>query len=707
MKLTRLAGLLVFAISGLAKADSDYSFELNGEEVSPVVRSLNGTPDEPAPGDAIFLYRSAIVLGEPGHYAFESQQREASKESLLFQKIGGERILVSVHLDPVYSDDGKPEASILTTLTDNEIAQVSGVHLERWDAEIQKQLARLNPARTIFVVEDDILREGGSLANLPQKIAYLLVDTSSSDTVWDFESLRGQTDLRLLRIDHFGGQRFDVELISAAAGLRIFDGGGTDLDNLGKLGELNELRVVDLSWNETAKHVRFAAALPELRRLAVRSTMVGDLSPVAGLTKLESIDANDAPVSVLPDAELPSLKTLEVMSSRLTKEQVEAFAARNPQLEIWHDWGEALRRALTEVSRVRVRSGGTCHRRISEEKTLFEVDEKAEIEKLVDAIRMAEDPSHGHCMCCGNPSMEFYEGEELVATLGFHHGRSLRWPGGWPGDGAITMESAHQLCLFLDKRGVSGPLQEFEEGRRREAAMERRHARYLDLIPDAVLAGLRNGDGPAAFSEENLPGAGNRALLCFRLFGCHEDSWNLGAGLDEMLEEALLKQFDLALIQKEVLPHVAGDHELRNGVARWVFERRNREKFTPEALGEHFGILAAHGLAHPRERSRFRTLSALADHGGEASIAVLRKCLASEIPVRELDEQLLEEPGGQVSFSPSQLEIPDGASVEAGAAIVLSMLGDRESLPLIENQAAAAKTEPNREAFKAAVSGLK
>jgi hypothetical protein len=62
-----------------------------------------------------------------------------------------------------------------------------------------------------------------------------------------------------------------------------------------------------------------------------------------------------------------------------------------------------------------------------------------------------------HCMCCGEPSIEFYRGERLVLTLGFHHGQSLRWVGGWPGDGALITDSARFLVKWLADHEVEGP----------------------------------------------------------------------------------------------------------------------------------------------------------------------------------------------------------------------------------------------------------
>lgn len=113
-------------------------------------------------------------------------------------------------------------------------------------------------------------------------------------------------------------------------------------------------------------------------------------------------------------------------------------------------WESRLASAVQGVDRIRVRSGGTCHRNLDREMTLFEERDPSEIAKLVESIRVDRwGSSVFPCWCCGEPSIEFYRGQELVLTLGFHHGRIVRWPGGWPGDALLSSESATYLKQWL------------------------------------------------------------------------------------------------------------------------------------------------------------------------------------------------------------------------------------------------------------------
>jgi hypothetical protein len=154
-------------------------------------------------------------------------------------------------------------------------------------------------------------------------------------------------------------------------------------------------------------------------------------------------------------------------------------------------WTRLLQTALTDVSRLRVRSGDTCHRNPAVEKVLVEMHEAAAIAGLIHQIAIDDRESGDECKCCGNPTLEFYRQEKLVASLSLHHGRILRWPGGrWRGDGQLTRESATFLTQWLAARGVPWPQREFEHGEfiKSTSPAARQHAQetWLKAMPSSL-----------------------------------------------------------------------------------------------------------------------------------------------------------------------------------------------------------------------------
>ena len=83
---------------------------------------------------------------------------------------------------------------------------------------------------------------------------------------------------------------------------------------------------------------------------------------------------------------------------------------------------------------------------------MFEEEDPDSIGKLAGALRIIEDPkSFTHCMCLGEPTLEFFDDDELIATIAIHHGRSIRWPA-WKHD--AVLEDPRLLTSWMANRGI-------------------------------------------------------------------------------------------------------------------------------------------------------------------------------------------------------------------------------------------------------------
>lgn len=168
------------------------------------------------------------------------------------------------------------------------------------------------------------------------------------------------------------------------------------------------------------------------------------------------------------------------------------------------DWTGTLRKHLGPATRLRVRSGGLCHRRVEEEGTLFETHDRATIRSFIQAIDIDAATSGHSCLCCGNPTFELHAGEALLAEIGFHHGHALRWRS-WPGDGTLTNESSTRLLDWLAKRGVGGPKHEVEEDRRRRDAARSTRERWERAMPSAAWAAWTASRGKIGWGVVAIP----------------------------------------------------------------------------------------------------------------------------------------------------------------------------------------------------------
>lgn len=117
-------------------------------------------------------------------------------------------------------------------------------------------------------------------------------------------------------------------------------------------------------------------------------------------------------------------------------------------------WAGDLKATVAHADRVRIRTGGVCHRREAEERTLFESTNAAEVSALIAMIDVTRPLVPMGCLCCGGPTFEFYAGDRLLAMLSRHHESGLRWPEKWSGDAHLTDDSRDRLDKWFAAQGI-------------------------------------------------------------------------------------------------------------------------------------------------------------------------------------------------------------------------------------------------------------
>jgi hypothetical protein len=120
---------------------------------------------------------------------------------------------------------------------------------------------------------------------------------------------------------------------------------------------------------------------------------------------------------------------------------------------------------LGRVTRVRMLDGGVSGDRPLGKDVLLDVADSESIAALRDCLAIVEDKStFGHCMCLGDYALQFYAGRRRAATIGLHHGRSIRWSA-WKHD--ALLRDGLRLLAWLADQGAAAPLEAYEEDQRR------------------------------------------------------------------------------------------------------------------------------------------------------------------------------------------------------------------------------------------------
>ena len=302
-------------------------------------------------------------------------------------------------------------------------------------------------------------------------------------------------------------------------------------------------------------------------------------------------------------------------------------------------------------------------------------------------------------MCCGNPTFEFYRGDELVAAIGFHHGQSIRWDNGlWPGDAALTGRSAEYLVEWLDRHGYGEPKQAMMEARQQQAAAQRRQQRYEALVPRALADAwgeVEEAEGMTKVLKTHLPDPAQRALLLLKLIGCDNGTWSLKSGFEDLILTTWIPDLP-GDAMKAVVQKAAPASEEGQGAARWILGCENVEPW--KGQWDVLEPLARFSLAHPRQGNRWRTLAVLRDLKDDPSRQLLLAVVRGEIKPRPLPDEDQVEPGGPQTFYPNAITLPDEAPDALAAALCLAQLKDTASKAEVE-KLRGSQPPPLREAF--------
>jgi hypothetical protein len=408
-----------------------------------------------------------LTLGPETRLEFRSTPSDDGR--LFLRTASGREEVVGVKIGQIYRDDQPVIVDPLSRLSPAEIRNLRGVQVGEWNDRIAAELNGINPQRACVTVTSSVgSRTGGKLPHLPAGLFYLCID--SFNEISELSRLRDQSSLRFLSIYSF--RTHDTADLSQAVDLRYLDLCAGQLLRPSSLSALRSLRSLTLKAYAGDLHtLAFASELRHLVELDIQGAAIEDLSPLNGSDALVSVNAYRSQIRRLPKGALRNLRRLQVMSTQLSDEDVAAFARSHPSCFVLFRWDAVLRTALEGTTRVRVAKD-------IDEKPLFEVKEPAEITALVEMIHVDEPASGFHCLCIGDQFFEFDRNDSSI-RLSLHHARSLRlWSELWPDDALLTRASAHALCTWLARHGLTDALDEFnaEEraaGRRKDAVVSK------------------------------------------------------------------------------------------------------------------------------------------------------------------------------------------------------------------------------------------
>jgi len=138
---------------------------------------------------------------------------------------------------------------------------------------------------------------------------------------------------------------------------------------------------------------------------------------------------------------------------------------------------------LPRITRVRAIASGMLRGRALGTEIIVDTTDRNALQALHRSLRIVEDPgTFDHCSCLGGPCLELFAGDELLATIGLHHGRAIRWAK-WRHDASLRNGSS--LRDWLTRNGVEPVLlqllfqNQYDDGGRRALGVVRSGAAPL------------------------------------------------------------------------------------------------------------------------------------------------------------------------------------------------------------------------------------
>lgn len=109
------------------------------------------------------------------------------------------------------------------------------------------------------------------------------------------------------------------------------------------------------------------------------------------------------------------------------------------------------------IDRIMIKNDGVWKDKAMSDTVALTITDGYKLARFSELLEIDEPKIVSYCMCVGSYAIELYAGQKRKATIGFHHGSSIRYHK-WHGDAMIR--HGEQLAAFLDDEGLPGPLLE-------------------------------------------------------------------------------------------------------------------------------------------------------------------------------------------------------------------------------------------------------
>ena len=248
-----------------------------------------------------------------------------------------------------------------------------------------------------------------------------------------------------------------------------------------------------------------------------------------------------------------------------------------PQLEelkqLPRPTNENLNKLFLGVDNVVIKESGVYQNKAVKDNIVLTLSHFDTIRQLQSLLEITEPTEPFYCMCSGDYAIELIVDKKINATLGFHHGVSIRYDS-WYGDSELAKRD--ELLEFLAQHGLTKPLTERLEEKRNMEANRIIERKWLDNTPKCFSkywTEINSSDNSylnflIADLNREIPKVENQIIILLQTFGETENFWTYYPIYEELPNE-ILKTFD---IKKIISVYLQSDrnYQTREGLGRFL-----------------------------------------------------------------------------------------------------------------------------------------
>ncbi|MBL7704203.1 MAG: hypothetical protein JNM21_01535 [Taibaiella sp.] len=234
---------------------------------------------------------------------------------------------------------------------------------------------------------------------------------------------------------------------------------------------------------------------------------------------------------------------------------------------------ERLKTLFSGIDIIIIKDGGVCGNQALKEEVVLTLNQQNDIIRFSELLSIDESQTGFHCMCLGNYAIELHSEEALTATIGLHHGQSIRYDY-WNSDAFLTRNE--DLLIFLSEKGLEKPLEDrLKELKNKEAAQLTKVA-WLQAAPECFKKYWEqinhlNEDYIIPLSAElatEIPDKQQKIITLLQLFGKTDNLW-ADYPVYEECPNAILKTFEVSDIIQAYL-NSERNYKTRKGLGRFL-----------------------------------------------------------------------------------------------------------------------------------------